>query len=94
MGEPQLGQYPSSGTTDLPHVGHTCVAACLVRCALANPNYLFLSVVLLRAKQARVYTVTAPAVEIVYLHLPLLHSAMRADSSCNPVRQMYVIRVA
>ena len=23
IGEPQLGQYPSSGTTDLPHVGHT-----------------------------------------------------------------------
>jgi hypothetical protein len=23
MGEPQLGQYPLSGTTDLPHVGHT-----------------------------------------------------------------------
>ena len=23
IGAPQLGQYPSSGTTDLPHVGHT-----------------------------------------------------------------------
>ena len=78
IGAPQLGQYPSSGTTDLPHVGHTWVAAWLVRCALANPNNLFLSVVLLRAKQAPVYTGTAPAVEIVYLHLPVLHSAQAA----------------
>lgn len=44
IGEPQLGQYPSSGTTFSPQVGHTCAAwedlealgAALLGFALAN----------------------------------------------------------